>query len=74
MDKLLMIDSLPIIMAVAFVLAAPIFLYYYAKSASFGISNNPMPSASTQSNLPEFLMRQHVDRSRRIRHYQGEQR
>ena len=60
----------PIVIVVAFVFIASLFIYYSMKSL---IHSSTAPNLMTQTcgvKIPDFLIHQHVDRSRSVRsHY-----
>ena len=65
-------NPLSTFIAVAFLLLAPIFIYYSRKS----LINPPAASGAylqnTGTKIPEFLLSSHVDRTRRVRkNYKG---
>ena len=70
MEAITMGRITPIIVAVAFVLIAILFIYYSMKSLIDSSTGSNLMTQTCGVKIPDFLINQHVDRNRSVRsHY-----
>ena len=70
METIAIAKIVPILVAIAFVLIAPLFIYYSMKSLTNSSAGPNLCTKTCGVKIPDFLVSQHVDRKRSVRsHY-----